>query len=202
MLIDESVRKKYELKYRIVEQKMDRTTINMIFLFVYILLFNGVLIYVLFSLKELFNSAFVFILFLLAYIFVFSFIFRKLSKKIRDREEKGFVQFFSHHMLIFQNGENVELQYNHIHRVAYSKGIVDDYFSKSPVAITRYYKFILTNETIVFFECECFIQANKLERKNKTLPDVGRVIKRIMPPGGIAENKREIKNYLKAKKSS
>lgn len=198
MLIDESVRKKYELKYRIVEQKMDKTMINLISLFVIILFLYG--FYLSFNLVD--KNIYLLLLFIAVFTFAFGLISRLLSKKMRDRVEKGFVQFFPHHMLIVQNETSNEIQYNDIHRVVYSNGIMDDYFSKSPVPFTRYYKFILTNKTIVFFECECFIQANKLERKNKTLPDVGRVIKRIMPPGGIAENKREIKNYLKAKKSS
>lgn len=198
-LLDASVKKKYALKYLIVQQKM--SPLNRI-LIQFSLLASLIILPVIFG--NLFVSGIKIYLFILLPIFVVVLLAvfnRSLNKKMRGRETIGFIQFFPHYMLIEQNNQRTELNYEHIFRVYYSNGMLDDYFSKTPRFITRRYKFVCKEGSIFLFECECFIRANSYDRKNKYLPDVEYVIRRIVPPGGIHHSKKEIRKEWKHKKA-
>jgi hypothetical protein len=201
--LDASVRSKYELKYLIVQRKMSPLKGSAIQFGVF---FGpiAILMFLYFSLGGLFKEdtkLFLFIILQIVFIVFIVIINKPVNKKLRERETVGFVQFFPYHMIIEQNNHLQELNYENLFKVYYANGLLDDYFSKSPNAITYHYKFICKDKTTFFFECECFIRANRYDRKNKNLPDIGHVIKRILPPGGIHQSKKEIRKELKIRKN-
>lgn len=201
--LDASVRSKYELKYLIVHRQcsgLKRAGIQFLMTFgAFSILFFGLyLIGIFFQEKVQFALTIITVLIFIVSQIIFS---RVFNKKLRERETVGFVQFFPYHMIIEQNNHLQELNYENLFKVYYANGLLDDYFSKSPNAITYHYKFICKDKTTFFFECECFIRANRYDRKNKNLPDIGHVIKRILPPGGIHQSKKEIRKELKIRKN-
>lgn len=199
-VLDETVRKKYELKYLIVEPA-DRKGKRRLFPLLCIVVFISVFGLASVNIRSGF-LAFVFILFFVSSLLLGIVLIPKLNKHLRNREVIGFVRFFPHYMIIEQKNKEIKVPYNQIYRIVYANGLMDDYFGKHPNVITRRYKIICKDERFFFFECECFIRANKTDRKEKDLPDVGYVMKRIIPPGGIYQSNREIRKTWKSTSGS